>query len=157
MRDYREALIQHVGGQPSFVELALIDRAARLALRIDLLDRRIEEGKTLTIRDQNYYVAWGNSLTRLLGHFGRRPRGEVRVVSHGPQLDALMGEDFLGAFVPEEDDLTPPSPPAKAKRHSKTSSVVTELLGDGSNEKRERKAKHDSSVDAWMRARGLTK
>ena len=37
MRDTRARLIAHVGGSPSAVELALIERAAQLTLKVVLL------------------------------------------------------------------------------------------------------------------------
>ena len=63
--------MQHVGGKPSIVQRALISRAARMALHLELLDERtLGDGKPLTTHDHKHYVAWSNALTRLLGQLG---------------------------------------------------------------------------------------
>lgn len=67
----RSELIQHVGGNPTATQRAMIDRAAWLSLHIALMDARaIEEGSALSERDSRQYLAWSNSLTRTLRELG---------------------------------------------------------------------------------------
>jgi hypothetical protein len=64
-------LSEHVGGRPNLVQRALITRAARLALDLELMDERtILAGHAFTIHDHNYYVSWSNALARLLARLG---------------------------------------------------------------------------------------
>ena len=77
IRDTRKRLIEHVGGSPSAVQLALIDRAAMLTLRVAQLDAKLDAG-SLTDHDHRHYLAWSNSLTRTLAQLGLKgaePRG----------------------------------------------------------------------------------
>jgi len=71
MQAVRADLIAHLGGSPSAVQNRLIDRAALLSLHIELFDRRaLESGGPLTERDSRSYLAYSNSLTRLLARLG---------------------------------------------------------------------------------------
>ena len=46
LRDYEKRLLAHVGGTPSVTQRALITRASRLALHLELLDQRaLVEGR----------------------------------------------------------------------------------------------------------------
>jgi hypothetical protein len=58
----RAELIAHVGGHPNNVQKALIERAARLALYIELMDRDAVEAGTMSERNKS-------SVSRL----GQRP------------------------------------------------------------------------------------
>src|SRR5438105_1389891 len=73
MRSLRKELTQHVGGNPSAVARALIERCCWLQLRISLLDRKIASGRDLTEIDSNTYLAWQNSLVRTLARLGLDP------------------------------------------------------------------------------------
>jgi hypothetical protein len=68
--DARAELIRHVGGNPSAVQLALIEQAAQLRLRLACMDRRFAEAGTFTEHDSRTYLAWSNSYTRALRHLG---------------------------------------------------------------------------------------
>ena len=71
LRVYEARLIEHVGGSPSIVQKALISRASRLALHLELLDERVfAEHKGLTQHDYQHYCAWSNSLARTLRTLG---------------------------------------------------------------------------------------
>ena len=69
MRDTRAALIEHVGGKPSAVQRMLIDRAAVLMLQVSLMDAKQSDGG-LTAHDGRQYLAWCNTLSRLLRQLG---------------------------------------------------------------------------------------
>ena len=67
-------LREHVGGDPSITQRALISRAARIALHLELLDERVfTQGRALTEHDYRYYAAWSNSLARMLARLGLEP------------------------------------------------------------------------------------
>ncbi len=66
----RRDMTSHVGGSPSVTQRALIDRAAWLTLHIAQIDRRTGEGQAMTEHDSRTYLAWTNSLTRLMRQLG---------------------------------------------------------------------------------------
>jgi hypothetical protein len=72
LRETRDELIAHVGGQPSATQLALIERAAWLSLGVARLDAKLT-GAEFTQRDHNTYLAWSNSLARVLSQLGQTP------------------------------------------------------------------------------------
>lgn len=59
-----------MGGKPSVVETALIERAAQLQLRLAIFDAKFVEKGEMTDHDARTYLAWSNSLTRTLGELG---------------------------------------------------------------------------------------
>src|SRR5438067_1847659 len=73
MRSIRKELSEHVGGRPTAVQRALIERCVWLSLRLALLDRKIASGSVFTQIDSNTYLAWSNSLTRTLSRLGVEP------------------------------------------------------------------------------------
>jgi hypothetical protein len=70
LRAYEHSLIEHVGSQPSAVQRVRISRAARLALHLELMDRRSLTNFGMSDRDSRQYLAWSNSLSRVLAHVG---------------------------------------------------------------------------------------
>ena len=90
LKGVRAELAAHVGGKPSATQRALIERAAMLTLRIALMDAKEPDG-TLSERDAREYLAWTNTLTRLMRQLGmqgvaERPKtlAEVRA-AHAAQ------------------------------------------------------------------------
>jgi hypothetical protein len=76
IKAYEAMLTEHVGGHPSIIQRAMISRAARLALHLELMDQCVlADGKTLTAHDYAHYVAWSNGLTRTLARLGIEPAG----------------------------------------------------------------------------------
>ena len=69
VRDTRKALVAHVGGKPSAVQRALIERASVLTLQVSLMDAKQANGG-LTERDGRQYLAWVNTLSRLMRQLG---------------------------------------------------------------------------------------
>jgi hypothetical protein len=63
MRETRAALVAHVGGKPSAVQSAMIERACQLTLRIVAMDRKFAETGAQTDHDSRTYLAWSNSLS----------------------------------------------------------------------------------------------
>lgn len=78
MRGTRAALIAHVGGKPSTVQWALIDRACQLQIRIALMDRDFAQTRAQTDHDSRSYLAWSNSLVRTLRELGVEAAAPVR-------------------------------------------------------------------------------
>jgi hypothetical protein len=63
IRETRAALVAHVGGKPSAVQAAMIERACQLTLRIVAMDRKFAETCEQTDHDSRTYLAWSNSLS----------------------------------------------------------------------------------------------
>lgn len=70
MRQVRQELTQHCGGNPSATQRALIERAVNLTVRIAAMDQRFAETGTQTEHDARTYLAWSNTLTRTMRHLG---------------------------------------------------------------------------------------
>jgi hypothetical protein len=66
----REELTCHVGGKPNNVQKALIERAARLTLYIELMDAEALKAGTMTERNSRQYLAWVNALRLCLREIG---------------------------------------------------------------------------------------
>jgi hypothetical protein len=58
----RAELTAHVGGNPNNVQKALIERAARLTLYVELMDAEALVAGTMTERNSRQYLAWVNAL-----------------------------------------------------------------------------------------------
>jgi hypothetical protein len=71
IKQVRSELVEHVGGEPTATEWLLIDRCARLSLKVSLIDAKIAAG-TDTEYDSKSYLAWSNGLRRCLLSLGRR-------------------------------------------------------------------------------------
>jgi hypothetical protein len=69
LRQMREELIRHLGGNVTPPQRAMIERCAMLQLRCAVLDRKILDG-TFTEFDAKVYLAFTGSLTRTLARLG---------------------------------------------------------------------------------------
>jgi len=69
---FRAELVEHVGGAPTIVQSAIIERCAWIRLRIALMDEKMLAGG-MTDQDSKSYLAWCNTLARLLGRLGVQP------------------------------------------------------------------------------------
>ena len=65
----------------------MIERAANLSLRIALMDQKFTESDATTDVDARSYLAWSNTLTRLMRHLGL----------NGPADRAPSLQDYLAA------------------------------------------------------------
>jgi hypothetical protein len=70
MARVRAGLTQHLGGKPTAPQRILIDRAAALSLRLHLMDRESARSGEMSERNGRQYLAWSNSLTRVLRQIG---------------------------------------------------------------------------------------
>ena len=75
LKGVRADLTAHVGGKPSATQRVLIDRAAMLTLRIAMMDGKATDG-ALSERDGREYLAWTNTLTRLMRQLGLKGAAE---------------------------------------------------------------------------------
>ncbi len=85
LRSVTRSLVSHVGGSPSATQEALINRAAWLTLHLATMDRKIMSEGGPSERDSRQYLAWSNSLSRLI-----RQIGIVGATSKPPSLDELL-------------------------------------------------------------------
>jgi hypothetical protein len=75
IKTYERMLTEHVGGRPSAVQRALITRASRLALHLELWDERtLPNGGAVSATGHNHYIQWQNALGRSLKQLGLEPR-----------------------------------------------------------------------------------
>lgn len=87
MQGTRAELTAHVGGSPSVTERALIEMAVQLNLRIAAMDRKYAETGAMTELDTRTYLAWVNSLSRLLLRLGLK----ATVADHrSPSLSEII-------------------------------------------------------------------
>lgn len=70
MRETREALIAHVGGNPSAAQRGLIERGVWLTLAVSRLDAQMLAKGGLSDHASREYLAWSNTLTRTLRTLG---------------------------------------------------------------------------------------
>jgi hypothetical protein len=66
---FRSELIEHIGSTPNVVQSAMIERCAWVRLRIALMDEKMLTGG-MTDQDSAVYLAWSNTLRRLLVALG---------------------------------------------------------------------------------------
>ena len=83
----KQGLLQHVGPNPGIPKLMLVDRAAMLSLRIELIDKAaLETGGRMEDWQGRQYLAWANALNRTLRELGL----------DGPPPKAPSLADYLG-------------------------------------------------------------
>jgi hypothetical protein len=70
MKRVRDDLAEHLGGNVSATQRMIINRIAMLQLRVELMDRNALRGGDQTERDQRQYLAWCNTISKLLRHLG---------------------------------------------------------------------------------------
>jgi hypothetical protein len=89
VKAFEAELVRHVGGSPTAVQRALITRACRLALHLELWDERtIPQGGAFTASGHNHYLAWSNALGRTLARLGV----DSRAAGKTPRLGDLFGD-----------------------------------------------------------------
>jgi hypothetical protein len=87
MRRVRADLTVHVGGDPTFPQRLLIDRAVVLALRVAQIEAKMIAGETLTLHDNNHAIAWHNAFRRTIAALGLGPAATAQ-----PTLAEAMAE-----------------------------------------------------------------
>jgi hypothetical protein len=66
----RAEFTAHIGGSPNAVQRTLIERAARMALFLEVMDREALEAGTMSERASRQYLALSNSLRLCLRELG---------------------------------------------------------------------------------------
>lgn len=80
MKEIKAQLSEHVGGAPSVTQQMMIGRIAALMLRLELFDKEALSGAPQTERDQRAYLAWSNTVSRMLrqlGVQGQQPKAKT--------------------------------------------------------------------------------
>ncbi len=90
-RKFRAELIAHIGGAPSIAQAAIIERAAWVQLRLAMMDSKVASGD-FTEQDSHVYLAWANTLGRLLARLGLQP-----AAAKAPTLVDLFPNDRSAA------------------------------------------------------------
>ena len=70
LRGFESGTLKQLGSNPSFTQRVAISRLARIALRLELFDEALVNGKGLTDHDARVYGALHNSLRLLLKEIG---------------------------------------------------------------------------------------
>lgn len=70
VREIRAALIKHVGGNPNEVQLALIEQATQIKLRLALMDKKFVAVDQMDDGSTRRYLAWSGHYARLLRQLG---------------------------------------------------------------------------------------
>lgn len=96
MQAMRTALAEHVGGTPSAPQIALIERAAQLSLRVAMMDRKFAETGVQTEHDTRTYLAWSGHLARVMRVLG--PPAAARPLTPAEALAAAQAA-LRGAHV----------------------------------------------------------
>ena len=74
---FKGELVQHVGGTPSAVQSAVIEQAVQIKLRLMLMDGAFAERGAQSAHDARQYLAWANSLSRLMRQLGPAAKPKV--------------------------------------------------------------------------------
>jgi hypothetical protein len=82
----RAELTRHVGGSPNSIQRTLIERAARLMLYLEVMDRETLETGTMSERASRQYLAWSNSLRLTLRDLGVKAAPSEKL----PDLDGYL-------------------------------------------------------------------
>jgi hypothetical protein len=83
----RAELTAHVGS-PNSVQRVLIERAARLALYIEMMDAKAFEAGTMSERDSRQYLAWVNAQRLCLRELGVKASAAEKL----PDLHDIVAE-----------------------------------------------------------------
>jgi hypothetical protein len=72
---FKADLLDHLGHEPNIVQTSIIERCCWVRIRLALLDTKMADGN-LTANDSHVYLAWANTLARLLARLAssRPPR-----------------------------------------------------------------------------------
>ncbi len=95
LRQIRAELTAHVGGQPSATQRTLIEQAAQLQLRVAVMDAKFAATGAQTDHNSRTYLAWANSLSRLLRQLGVKARS-----ADAPDLRSYLAARAGSASAP---------------------------------------------------------
>ncbi|GEN60856.1 hypothetical protein ANI02nite_27400 [Acetobacter nitrogenifigens DSM 23921 = NBRC 105050] len=87
VKETRRELLAHLGKKPTVTQIALVERVAWIRLHLSLLDRKMA-GTAPGERDARQYLAWTNTMAKLLTRLGLdQPEHDVAPI---PSLDSLL-------------------------------------------------------------------
>jgi hypothetical protein len=81
----RADLIAHCGGRPSATQMAMIEQATELKLRLAVMDQDFIRTSRRSAHASRDYLAWSNSMVRLLRQLGLKGAAE-----NPPDLQAYL-------------------------------------------------------------------
>jgi hypothetical protein len=81
----RADLLAHMGNKPSSVQLAMVDQAAEIKLRLAVMDETFRRTGRRSAHATGDYLAWSNSFTRLLRQLGLKSPAD-----RGPTLAEIL-------------------------------------------------------------------
>ena len=85
----RTKLTQYVGGNPTIVQIELIERCAWLALHLHKIDARTVVQGSMSEGARREYLGWANAYSRILSRLG----GEQELTPHyGLTLEDVIAE-----------------------------------------------------------------
>jgi hypothetical protein len=90
LEEARASLTRHVGGAPNDVQRVLIERAARLQVFIETMDKQALKDGTMSERNSRQYLAWVGALRLCL----REIAAQTSAPAKG---DAASLADYLAA------------------------------------------------------------
>lgn len=77
IRRMRAEFTAHIGGNPSATQRAMIERAVMVKFHLLALDEKVlKAAGSMTEHDTRQYLAWTNTLTRLMRDMGMRGKAE---------------------------------------------------------------------------------
>jgi hypothetical protein len=85
----RAELTAQVGGTPTATQKYLIERIVMTLLRIELMDCVALKNSTLTESQARDYLAWNNTVSRMLRSLGTKPASAERTFDHLGELGDL--------------------------------------------------------------------
>jgi hypothetical protein len=71
----------HVGPKPSITQLAMIEEAAWLKVHLAQMHARAQSGELMSAHAARQYLAWANSLGRMMSRLGLRGSDHEEVMS----------------------------------------------------------------------------
>lgn len=102
---HKADLIAHIGRTPSFTEMAIIDRASVLSLRIALMEAQTGPGGEMTEKNSRELLCWVNAYCRLMTQLGLEatPARVQDTRSHLERLVASIGFIRAEAEATDQD------------------------------------------------------
>jgi hypothetical protein len=121
-RSIARRLCQHVGGKPNHAEALLIGRIAMLQIHLAHIDERAIQDGGLSPHATREYLAWSNTLAKLIGRLGLRGAQERMQ----PSL-----ADYLGAKAAATAASGVHTAPGTSSRHPPAAASVPSVVGSG--------------------------
>jgi hypothetical protein len=84
-KQLRSELLAHLGNKPSPVQMAMIDQAAEIKLRLAVMDQEFRKTGRRSAYATSDYLSWANGFVRLLGRLGLKA-----IPAPGPTLAEIL-------------------------------------------------------------------